>query len=86
MSDGTTFYGTTESVSAEAVSDFYVGPPVDRGGVPLRMDLITIYDLAQLVGIPIPFHGDEKPPYSACRFRHPDRRTEAVVGLIKVLG
>jgi hypothetical protein len=85
MCDGVTFSGTTQSVMAEAVSDFYVSPPVDRGGVPLRIDLITIYDLAQLEGIPIPFHGDEKPPLSACRFKHPDRRAEAVLGLIKVL-
>ncbi|MEQ4204599.1 hypothetical protein [Actinopolymorpha sp. B9G3] len=85
MCDGRTFYGTTESVMAEAVSDFYVGPPVDRDGVPLRIDLLTIYDLAHLEGIPIPFHGEETPPLSACRFRHPDRRSEAVLGLIKVL-
>jgi hypothetical protein len=85
MCDGVTFYGTTQSVMAEAVSDFYVGPPVDRGGVPLRIDLITIYDMAQLEGIQIPFHGDEKPPYSACRFRYPDRRSDAVLGLVKVL-
>jgi len=84
-SDGATFYGTTESVMAETVSDFYVGPPVDRGGVPLRINLITGYDLAQLEGIRIPFHGDEKPPFSACRFRFPDRRSEAVLGVIKVL-
>ena len=85
MCDGVTFYGTTQSVMAETVSDFYAGPPLDRDGVPLRIDLITVYDLAQLEGIPIPFHGDEKPPLSACRFRHPGRRSEAVLGLVKVL-
>jgi hypothetical protein len=85
MCDGRTFYGTTESVMAEAVSDFYVGPPVDRGGVPLRIDLVTVYDLALLDGIRIPFHGDEIPPLSACRFRYPDRRRQAVVGLVKIL-
>ncbi len=46
--------------------------------------LITAYDLAQLEGIQIPFHGEENPPFSASRFRHPDKRTEAVLGLIKV--
>ncbi len=86
MCDGSTFYGTTQSVMAEAVSDYYAGPPLDRDGVPLRIDLLTIYDLAQLEGIPIPFHDGEKPPFSACRFRHPDRRSEAVLGLVKVLG
>lgn len=85
MADGGTFYGTTTSVMAETVSDFYVGPPVDRGGVPLRIDLITAYDLSQLVGIHIPFHGDENPPFSASRFRYPDKRAEAVLGLVKVL-
>jgi hypothetical protein len=86
MCDGSTFYGTTESVMAEAVSDYYVGPPIDRGGTPLRIDLVTIYDLAQLEGIAIPFHEGEKLPFSASRFRHPDRRPEAVLGVIKVLG
>jgi hypothetical protein len=86
MCDGTTFYGTTQSVMAEAVSDYYAGPPLDREGVPLRIDLLTIYDLRHLEGIPIPFHVGEKPPFSACRFRHPDSRKEAVLGVIKVLG
>jgi hypothetical protein len=85
MCDGSTFYGITESVMAEAVSDYYTGPPIDRGGVPLRIDIVTIYDLAQLEGIAIPFHEGEKPPFSACRFRHPDRRPDAVLGLVKVL-
>ena len=86
MCDGRTFYGTTQSVMAEAVSDYYAGPPVDRNGVPLRIDLLTIYDLDQLEGIAIPFHDGEQPPFSACRFRHPDRRNQAVMGLVKVLG
>jgi hypothetical protein len=86
MCDGSTFYGTTQSVMAEAVSDFYAGPPIDRDGVPLRIDLLTVYDLDELEGIAIPFHDGEKPPFSSCRFRHPDRRHEAVLGLIKVLG
>lgn len=81
-----TFLGTiSPSPFAKHVSDFYVGPPVDRGGVPLRIDLITVYDPAQLEGIRIPFHGDEKPPYSACRFKYPERRQDALLGLIKVL-
>jgi hypothetical protein len=81
-----TFLGTvSKSVSAKGVSDFYVGPPVDRGGVPLRIDLIIVYDPAQLEGIQIPFHGDERPPYSAARFKYPDRRQDAVRGLLKIL-
>lgn len=85
MCDGTTFYGITQSVMAEAVSDYYVGPPIDRDGVPLRIDLLTIYDLAQLEGIAIPFHVGEEPPFSACRFRYPESRSEGVLGMIKVL-
>ncbi|MBM7784759.1 hypothetical protein [Tenggerimyces flavus] len=81
-----TFHGTiSPSVFAKWASDFYQGPPVDRGGVPLRIDLITIYDPAHLEGIQIPFHGDEKPPYSACRFKYPDRRRDALLGLVKIL-
>jgi hypothetical protein len=81
-----TFLGTvSSSVFAKGASDFYVGPPVDRGGVPLRIDLILVYDPAHLEGIQIPFHGDEKPPYSASRFKYPDHRRGALLGLIKVL-
>lgn len=36
-------------------------------------------------GIHIPFHGEENPPFSASRFRYPDKRAEAVLGLVKVL-
>lgn len=50
------------SVMAEVVSDFYLGPPVDRGGVPLRVDVVTVYDLRMLEGLVIPFHGDEPEP------------------------
>lgn len=84
LCDGATFDGSTNSVMAEVVSDFYAGPPVDREGVPLRIDLITVYDLEQLVGIPIPFHGDEEPPLSSCRFKYPDRRSDALLGMIQV--
>ncbi|MEQ4204029.1 hypothetical protein [Actinopolymorpha sp. B9G3] len=81
-----TFLGTiSQSPFAKNVSDFYAGPPLDRGGVPLRIDLITVYDPDHLEGIQIPFHGDEQPPYSACRFKYPDRRQDALLGLIKVL-
>jgi hypothetical protein len=81
-----TFLGTiSPSVFAKGASDFYVGPPVDRGGVPLRIDLIMVYDPAHLEGIRIPFHGDEKPPYSASRFKYPDRRQDALLSLIKIL-
>jgi hypothetical protein len=86
MKPSPTFLGTiSQSVFAKWASDFYEGPPVDRGGVPLRIDLITIYDPDQLEGIRIPGHGDEWPPLSACRFRYPDRRQDALRGLIKVL-
>lgn len=58
------------SVMAEVVWDFYVGPPVDRGGVPLRVDVVTIYDREMLEGLVIPFHGAEPEP-TAYRFRKP---------------
>ncbi|REF35008.1 hypothetical protein [Thermasporomyces composti] len=79
------------SVMAEVVSDFYLGPPVDRGGVPLRVDVVTVYDLRMLEGLVIPFHGDEPEP-TAYRFRRPasDRphprnwRAQAVLGVLQV--
>ncbi|MFC7625667.1 hypothetical protein [Microlunatus sp. GCM10028923] len=53
-----------ESSCGRMLRDFRVGPPVDRGGVPLQIDLITLYDLDQLVSVPVPYDG-----------RHVDRLT-----------
>jgi hypothetical protein len=62
------------------LSDFYTGPPADRGG-PLRLDILMIYDLDQLEEVP--YEGWEQ----SCMyvFQHPDRRKEALLGVIKIL-
>ncbi len=47
----------SESVCGRMLYDFQVGPPVDRGGTPLRIDVITLYDLDRLVSVPVPYEG-----------------------------
>jgi hypothetical protein len=44
-----------ESVCGRMLYDFQVGPPVDRGGQPLRIDVITVYDIDRLVSVPVPY-------------------------------
>jgi hypothetical protein len=44
-----------ESVCGRMLYDFQVGPPVDRGGRPLRIDVITVYDIDRLVSVPVPY-------------------------------
>ncbi len=44
-----------QSVCGRMLSDFRVGPPVDRGAPPMRIDLITLYDLDRLVSVPVTY-------------------------------
>lgn len=70
------------SVMGDFVSDFFHGPPLDRGGVPLRLDLLICYDLDQLVGI----RTDELEwqEATAFRFKHPDDRPAALRAFITI--
>ncbi len=69
------------SVMGDGIGDFYFGPPVDRGGQPLRIDLVMVYDLAQLCAVP-----DEYPDEEPCgyRFLDPERKPEALLAIITI--
>lgn len=57
-----------ESCCGRMLRDFRVGPPVDRGGEPLRIDLITLYDLGRLVSVPVPYDDGHVDRLTSWRF------------------
>ena len=69
-------------VSPDTIADFYEGALEDRG-YPIRIDVVVVYDLAQLEKIDIKYEngdigeGDYK-------FRFPERKADAVLGIIQV--
>lgn len=67
---------------AGLIRDFQQGPPVDRGSIPLRVDLLTVYDHAALVPIPVAYAGGIEDDPTAFRFRNPDEASDAVLGVI----
>jgi hypothetical protein len=75
----------------EVVSDFYGGTRLERG-FPLRLDLVLIYDLEHLEMAATPRDRGpiENSPgglQDCClfRFRDPDRKSEALLGIVKLL-
>lgn len=73
------------SVIADCIVDFYEGPPVDRNGPPLRIDLILVYDRSVLEPVPVIY--DSGPAEDPCefRFRFPGRKVEALLGIVSLL-
>jgi hypothetical protein len=71
-------------VMAGLLSDFFHGPPLDRGAPPMRLDLLTVYDRDHLEAVAVDHGdgGDEDP----CEFRflHPDRKSEALLGMVQL--
>lgn len=63
----------TPSSMAEAVEIFYEGTIADRG-YPIRLDILIVYALDQLEWEDVLF-----------RFKYPDRKPEALLGVIKIL-
>jgi hypothetical protein len=65
---------------AETLEIFYEGTLADRG-YSIRLDLLLFYDLDQLAPV------YDMPPESCYEFAflHPDRKPEALVGLIRIL-
>lgn len=78
----TSTHADTGSVMGDFVSDFFHGPPIDRGGVPLRLDLLICYDLEQLIGI----RTDEldSQESTAFRFKHPDDKPAALRAFVTI--
>lgn len=71
-------YIAAPSVSGEFMMDFYESARAERG-YSLRLDILIAYDLDQLVAVP------EKASLSFA-FKHPDRKREALLTVINVLG
>lgn len=72
-------YAAAASVMAEFVEDMYASALSERG-YPLRIDILTIYDLDQLE--PVAIDGDIHS--LAFRFKQPDQKQAALAGLIKI--
>jgi len=65
---------------ADMVLHFYEGTLADRG-YSIRLDILMLYDLDQLQPV-----YDQVPEESyEFAFKHPERKHEALVGLIKIL-
>lgn len=50
----TSHHYAESGVAAGLMGDSQQGPPVDRGGVPLRVDILTVHDYAALEPLPWP--------------------------------
>lgn len=69
-----------ESSCGRMLRDFRVGPPVDRGGEPMRIDLITLYDLDRMVSVPVPYDGGYVDRLTSWRFG--PERAAAVIAVV----
>lgn len=74
-----------ESVMGEVIGDFYTGPPVDRGGPPLRLDLLVVYDRNQLEPVFVDYGGEPETDPCDFRFRYPDKKPDALLGIVQIL-
>ncbi len=68
--------------SWDMVASFYEGPPSDRNGPPIRLDLMMVFDPDQLEYVQVPWTEDYSCMY---RFRFPQRKREALLGVIRLL-
>ena len=81
--------GDEPSFFGGVMKHFYEDAPVDRG-YPLRIDLLLVYDQSQLV--PAQKVDRDKPSARPrlesylFRFRWPERKKEALLGLVKIPG
>lgn len=74
-------YGES-GVAAGLMRDFQLGPPVDRGSVPLRVDLLAVYDRAALEPIAVAYADGAETDPTAFRFRYRVEAANAVLGVI----
>lgn len=64
---------------------FYFWPIADRQE-PIRIDIAVVYDLSQLTRVIHSYKGREKErKKDGFVFKNPDRKTEAILGIIKIL-
>lgn len=67
--------------SHDLIENFFEGAKVDRGYA-VRLDIITIYDVEQLEMIPIQY--SDGIGRDAWKFKHPEEKEKAVLGVIKI--
>lgn len=84
------FFGTpaeitdhTDIFTLELLNDFYHGAQGDRG-YHLRIDLVMIYDSTKLTLVEH-LYGDDIEESDGFVFNDPDRKADALLGIIKVL-
>ena len=70
-------YIAAPSFFGEFLMDFYESARAERG-YSLRIDILIVYDLDQLLAVP----EDDPKGYT---FKHPDRKPEALLGVINIL-
>jgi hypothetical protein len=85
-SDGalTSHHYAESGVAAGIMRDFRQGPPVDRGGVPLQVDLLTVYDRAALEPISVAYADGAEADPTAFRFCNRAEAANAVLGVVIV--
>lgn len=53
-------------------------------GRPMKIDVLTVYDAAKLTQVPHRYEGRDDVKDDGFVFKHPDRKIEAVLGIIEV--
>lgn len=71
-------YIAAPSFSGEFIADFYESALAERG-YSLRLDLLIVYDLDHLVAVP-------EGASMSFAFKHPDRKREALMAIVNILG
>lgn len=66
---------------AGPMREFQQGPPVDRGDIPLRVDLPTAYDRAALVPVPVAYADGIEDDPTAFRFQGPSTITSLLTAM-----
>jgi hypothetical protein len=72
-------------VMSGMLADFFHGPPLDRGSPPMRLDLLTVYDRAQLEAVAVDYGEGLNQDPCEFRFKNADRKLEALLGIVHLL-
>ena len=76
---------TKEKYFKDFLEPFYFWPIADRQE-PIRIDIAVVYDLSKLKRVIHRYKGREKETKKdGFVFKNPDRKTEAILGIIKIL-
>jgi hypothetical protein len=72
---------SAEAIGRDFVQHFYEDPQ-KHGADPLKIDLLVVYDAQQLERVPHSVR--DKPRHDGYRFKHPEKKHEAVHGVVKI--